>query len=216
MPMIRPRLNRLMENRITLYGASGHGKVVLDVLKRNGCSNFLIVDDNPKSSEILGHPVLSTKNYTASDSEKAIIAIGNNSVRKRISEQSNLDYILAQHPSAVVATDVSVGVGTVIMARAVINPGATIGKHCIINTGAVIEHDNLIGDFAHISPGAALAGNVKIGEGTQIGIGAAVIQGITIGKWAIIGAGAVIIKDVPDFAVVVGNPGKIIKYKEHE
>ena len=56
-----------------------------------------------------------------------------------------------------------------------------------------------------------MAGNVAVGEGTQIGIGAAVIQGVTIGKWATIGAGAVIIEDVPDFAVVVGNPGRVIK-----
>jgi acetyltransferase EpsM len=55
---------------------------------------------------------------------------------------------------------------------------------------------------------------VKVGEGTHIGIGSSVIQGITIGKWVTIGAGAVIIRDIPDFAVVVGNPGKIIKYNE--
>ena len=66
-------------------------------------------------------------------------------------------------------------------------------------------------DFVHISPNAALAGSITVGEGTHIGIGASVIQGIKIGKWATIGAGAVIIRDVPDFATVVGNPGKIIK-----
>jgi acetyltransferase EpsM len=53
---------------------------------------------------------------------------------------------------------------------------------------------------------------VQVGEGTHIGIGACVVQGIKVGKWATIGAGAVIIKDVPDYAVVVGNPGRIIKY----
>ena len=52
---------------------------------------------------------------------------------------------------------------------------------------------------------------MEVGEGTHVGIGACVIQGIKIGKWATIGAGAVIIKDVPDGAVVVGNPAKIIK-----
>ena len=62
----------------------------------------------------------------------------------------------------------------------------------------------------HISPNAALAGNVSVGEGTQIGIGAAVIQGIKIGKWVTVGAGAVIIKDIPDYAVVVGNPARIL------
>jgi sugar O-acyltransferase (sialic acid O-acetyltransferase NeuD family) len=205
-----------MDDSITLYGASGHGKVVLDVLKSSGFSNFFIVDDNPKVSQILGHPVVLAKNYSPSETGKAIISIGNNSVRKRLSQNYPQDFIVAKHPEAVVASDVKLGNGTVVMARAVINPGAEIGKHCIINTGAVIEHDNFIADFAHISPAASLAGNVTIGEGTHIGIGAAIIQGITVGKWAVIGAGAVIINDVPDYAVVVGNPGKIIKYKEHE
>lgn len=100
------------------------------------------------------------------------------------------------------------------MANVSINPSASIGNHCIINTGSIVEHDCVLSDFVHISPKAALAGNVFVGEGTQIGIGAAVIQGIKIGKWVTVGAGAVIIKDIPDYAVVVGNPGKIIKIKE--
>jgi acetyltransferase EpsM len=62
----------------------------------------------------------------------------------------------------------------------------------------------------------ALAGNVVVGEGAHIGIGAAVIQNVKIGKWATIGGGAVIIRDVPDYAVVVGNPGRVIKYREQE
>ena len=85
-------------------------------------------------------------------------------------------------------------------------------EFCIINSGAVVEHDVRLGDFVHIAPNAVLTGNVTIDEGTQVGTGASVIPGIKIGKWASIGAGAVIIEDVPDFAVLVGNPGKIIKY----
>ena len=50
-----------------------------------------------------------------------------------------------------------------------------------------------------------------MGEGTHIGAGATIIPNLKIGKWATIGAGAVVIKDVPDYAVVVGNPGRIIK-----
>jgi len=84
----------------------------------------------------------------------------------------------------------------------------------IINTNASVDHDCKIHDFAHISPQVGLAGGVEIGEGTHIGIGACIIQNITIGKWATIGAGTVVLKNVPDYAVVVGNPGKIIKYNE--
>jgi acetyltransferase-like isoleucine patch superfamily enzyme len=86
------------------------------------------------------------------------------------------------------------------------------GKHCIINTNASVDHDCKIGDFVHISPKVTLAGNVTVDEGSHIGIGSTVIQGRHIGKWVTIGAGAVIIEDVPDYAVVVGVPGNIIRY----
>ena len=102
------------------------------------------------------------------------------------------------------------------MVHAIINPSVSIGKHCIINSGTIIEHDCKIEDFVHICPGASLAGGVEVGEGSMVGIGSTVIQGIKIGKWATIGAGTVIVEDVPDFAVVVGVPGKIIKYLENE
>ena len=52
---------------------------------------------------------------------------------------------------------------------------------------------------------------VEVGTGSHIGAGAVVIPEIKIGKWCIIGAGTVVIKDVPDYAVVVGNPGKVIR-----
>jgi acetyltransferase EpsM len=79
-----------------------------------------------------------------------------------------------------------------------------------------VEHECQLGDYVHISPNSALAGDVIVGEGSHIGIGAVVIPGVKIGKWVTIGAGAVVLEDIPDFAVVVGNPGKIIKYNHLE
>jgi acetyltransferase EpsM len=52
---------------------------------------------------------------------------------------------------------------------------------------------------------------VTVREGTHVGAGAIIIPGVTVGKWAVIGAGSVIIRDVPDFATVVGNPGRVVK-----
>ena len=100
------------------------------------------------------------------------------------------------------------------MANAVINSSVKIGRHCIVNSGAVVEHDSIIKDFVHISLSATITGNVHIGEGTHIGAGAIVIPGVSIGKWVTVGAGAVILNDLPDFSVVVGNPGKVIKYNK--
>lgn len=196
-----------------LYGASGHCKVIIDIIM--AAKEFEIegiVDDNPTVDEIFDIPVFNPDVFRTITGKPFIIAVGNNSIRKRIVEDINAVYKTAIHPTAVVSHFTEIDIGTVVMAGAIVNADAVIGKHCIINTAAVIEHDCTLGDYVHISPNVALGGAVQIDEGAHIGIGATVLQCIKIGKWATIGAGTVIIDDVPDYAVVVGNPGKIIKY----
>ncbi|RDI58364.1 acetyltransferase [Flavobacterium glaciei] len=205
-----------MDSKVYLYGASGHCKVVIDVLQSNNQEIQAIFDDYPQSDFLLGIPVASFKERSSYADGKMLIAIGDNSIRKKIAEYLGTAFCSALHPKAIVSQYSKIDVGSVVMAGAVINAAVEIGKHCIINTGAVVEHDCLIANYVHISPNASLAGNVSVGEGSHIGIGATVIQGIKIGKWSIIGAGAVILTDVPDYAVVVGNPGKIIKFKNNE
>jgi sugar O-acyltransferase (sialic acid O-acetyltransferase NeuD family) len=99
-----------------------------------------------------------------------------------------------------------------ILHGAIVQAMAKIGNHVIVNTGAQVDHDCVIGDFAHIAPRVVLCGGVSVGEGTLVGAGATVAPGVTIGKWATIGAGAVIIAGIPDYAVAVGNPARVIKY----
>lgn len=201
-----------MENSVTLFGASGHGKVIIDILNCCSVSINAVIDDNPKAETILNIPITKTTNFDLDSIKNMIISIGNNKVRKLISEKLKVNYINAIHPSVIISKNASLGFGNVIMAGAIINPNANIGNHCIINTASIIEHDCQIENFAHISPGVSLAGNVSIGEGAHVGIGSCVIQGVKIGKWAIIGAGAVVLSDIPDFATAVGNPVRIIKY----
>lgn len=197
-----------------LYGASGHAKVIIDILQKNNIKVSKIIDDEPKNEDIFNIPVEKGTLTENNENNKVIISIGNNEIRKKISEKYQFDYQTIIHPSAIISKFSRIGNGTVVMANAVVNSDSEIGKHCIINTSAIVEHDCKISDFVHISPNASLAGNVEVGEGAHIGIGSCVIQGVKIGKWATIGAGAVIIRDVPDFATVVGNPGRIIKIKE--
>ncbi len=199
-------------NTVILYGASGHGKVIIDILNLRNIQIEQIVDDNPYVASLENIPVVANAVFTNRDN--LIIAIGDNLIRKKISQKNKANYIKVIHPQTVISPFATIGKGTVVMAGVIINSDSKIGSQCIINTRALIEHECVIGDFVHISPMASLAGNVAVGEGTQIGIGAIVIQGIKIGKWCMIGAGAVIIRDVPDYAVVVGNPGRIIKYQD--
>jgi sugar O-acyltransferase (sialic acid O-acetyltransferase NeuD family) len=200
-----------------LLGGSGHCKVIIDIIQKSNLEVIEgIIDDNPKTDEIFNIPVIMNPKSDFLYSKFLIISIGNNKIRKKIAGQISSSYLTAIHPSSIIATNVIIEEGTVIMAGAILNPDVKVGKHCIVNSGAVVEHDCVLENFVHISPNAALSGNVFIGEGTHVGIGASIIQGVKIGKWVTIGAGTVIINDVPDYAVIVGNPGKIIKYNSIE
>ena len=196
---------------INLYGASGHAKVVLDIAKSINLGVAKIYDDDAALQQVAGFRV--QQPLKGENISNVIITIGDNSIRKTIAQRKELtlaDHIV--HTSAQVGGTVHLGEGTVVMANVVINNSGKIGKNCILNTASIIEHDCVLEDFVHISPNATLAGGVSVGEGSHIGANAVVIPGVKIGKWAVVGAGAVILKDIPDYAVVVGNPGKIIKY----
>ncbi len=199
-----------------LYGASGHAKVILDILKRNKIPVTAIYDDRAPFS-LIDYQVSKFDWQNIRKDDEYLISIGRNTTRQILSKKlNNVRFGQAIHPQSIIDQTVTIGEGSVVMGGAVINSSVKIGKHCIINTTASIDHDCMIGDFAHISPNATLSGNVQVGEGTHIGAGAVVIQGIKIGKWAMIGAGAVIIRDVPDGVTVVGNPGRIIKLSQDE
>ncbi len=193
-----------------LYGASGHGKVIADILKKSGNPEILFWDDDPQA-RIEGYEVIQApKEY--SNKDEVILSIGNNAARFNIAAMGIYKWGRAIHPNAIIAENVAIENGSVLMAGVIVNSCTKIGSHCIVNTSGSVDHDCIIESFVHISPNATIAGGVKIGAGAWIGAGAVLIQGIKIGKWAIIGAGAVIIDDIPDYAVVVGNPGRVIKF----
>jgi sugar O-acyltransferase (sialic acid O-acetyltransferase NeuD family) len=193
-----------------IYGAGGHGKVVAELLEFN---NELVFLDDAKAGQSIWKYSIKNISECINDTLRLVIGIGTNRVRKLIANQleGKVVFINAIHKSAIVSNRVKILEGTVIMAGSVINCDTIIGKHCIINTSASVDHDCIVSDFAHISPNATLCGNVSVGEGTYIGAGSVIIQGVNIGKWCTIGASAVIIRDTPDYATVVGNPGRIIK-----
>ena len=110
----------------------------------------------------------------------------------------------------------------------------TLGKNVFINSGcrfqdqggitigdnALIGHNVVIATLNHdMNPetrGSLIPSPVKIGNRVWIGSGAIILPGVTIGDNAVIGAGSVVTKDVPENAVAVGNPARIVKSIENE
>jgi acetyltransferase EpsM len=191
-----------------LYGASGHAKVIIDILKDQNIAIDGLFDDDFAVNELSGFRV----NHIIEGALTAplIICIGENAHRAGISKKLNCKFGRAIHSTAIVSPTSNIGEGTVVIQGSIIQAEAVIGNHVIINTGASVGHECIISDFVHVSPHATLCGNVIVGEGTHIGAGAVVIPNIIVGKWCKIGAGTVVIKDVPDNSILVGNPGKIV------
>lgn len=210
-PKNLPEVLMKKNNKIWIYGASGHGKVIYDCLMACGHENIGFVDDDPKKVEINGLMIHKTDSINPDD-EQIIIGVGDSHIRRRLVESHLFKYHTVMHPTATLSPFSSVGEGSVLFHHCIIQSGTIIGRHCIVNTAASIDHDCEIGDYVHISPNATLCGGVTIGEGTHIGAGAIVIPGVKIGKWAVIGAGAVVTSDIPDKVVVVGIPARVSKH----
>ncbi|MFC4386577.1 acetyltransferase [Gracilibacillus marinus] len=207
-----------MKSRLLIIGASGHGKVVADIaLKMNKWQSVAFLDDNQSIKSSMGLEVLGTSGdvFTNIDEYEIFVGIGNNATRQKVHEMletfgANIPVLV--HPNAVIGAQVDLGIGTAVMAGAIINSCTKIGKGCIVNTGSTIDHDNNIEDFVHISPGAHLAGTVRVGKGSWLGIGSVVSNNINITNGCKVGAGSVVIKDINEPGVYVGTPAKKLDY----
>lgn len=195
-------------NRLIIIGASGHGKVVADIAVLNGYTDIVFLDDDENAIECAGWPVVGRS--TEAPSGEVFVAVGNAETRRRLMElyEDRTQPVLI-HPSAVMAKDVEIGKGSVVMAGTVINPGARIGRGVIVNTSSSIDHDCVVKDYCHIAVGAHLSGTVVVGEETWIGTGATVSNNVNICGGCMIGAGAVVIKDIDEPGTYVGVPAKL-------
>jgi sugar O-acyltransferase (sialic acid O-acetyltransferase NeuD family) len=195
-------------DKVYFYGASGHAKVVLDIARLAHLDVPCLIDDNPNVNELAGLSVV----HSAEGLKPLIVTIGDCQIRRKIVRKLGThEYVTVIHPSAIKAESVELGLGTVVMAGAILNPYVRVGNHSIINTGASLDHDVFVDDFVHIAPHCTLCGGVEVGEGTWIGAGSTVIQGIHIGKNCFIGAGSVVVKDIPDNSLCYGNPSRVVK-----
>jgi sugar O-acyltransferase (sialic acid O-acetyltransferase NeuD family) len=216
---VKPRL-------VFVYGASGHGKVVADILISEHETEFAgFLDDREelKGTTVMGFPVVGNWEWLcqeASGSRVAVaLGIGESHSRQLLAARCKcweIEILTPVHPAATVSHSARLGPGTVVMAGAIINPDANVGAGVIVNTGAILEHDVEVGDYAHVAPNAAIGGASRLGAFSHLGLGAVVLQCITIGSHTIVGAGAVVVRNLPDQIVAIGVPARIHRRLEHQ
>lgn len=207
-----------------LVGASGHAKVVIDAVEKQGRYEIAyLIDENPlfKGQNVFSYRVIGGKDELLSENYRApiktgFVAIGDNQIRCDIAlwlVNSGFELATIVHPSAQIGRDVVLGCGSVIMANAVVNAGTRIASNVIVNTSASVDHDCEIGASAHIAPGVRVCGGVVIGDRVLIGVGASIVPNICIGTGAIVGAGATVVHDVPANARMAGTPARPLNHQ---
>lgn len=194
--------------KLVLFGAGGHAKVVIDIIERQGNYEIAgLLDDDPRHQVkgLFGYPLLGTRAelpaLRSAQLYHAIVTIGDNAERDAVAahlDQLGWRFASAIHPRASIGRGVTIGAGSVVMAGCVINADASLGRHVIVNTGATVDHDCRIEDAVHIAPGCHLCGGVSVGPGTLLGAGTTVTPGVSIGKKVVVGAGATVNRDIVD------------------
>ncbi|MFC4243706.1 N-acetyltransferase [Gryllotalpicola reticulitermitis] len=134
---------------------------------------------------------------------------------------------------AVIGAHAHIGTGTIIGARSYVGRAVLVGKGCVIDHDAQLHEPALIEDSVQIGPSVVLANRaalalggapsphgggvdldilhgIVVRSGAVIGAGAVCAAPLVIGRWAIIEPDAFVTTDVPDHAVVAGNPARQI------
>lgn len=198
---------------ITLIGAGGHAKVVVDALLLRGTllSEIALRDGNIARDGVtmMGVTIACPELSPLLKGKLVHFALGDCALRAKLlgiaqAMSCVLETIL--HPAAMISPFAEVGDGTFAAAGSIVAPFARVGASVIINHGAVVDHDCVIGDCSHVAPNATLGGGVTIGAGVLVGSGSTVLPGIKVGNGAIIGGGAVVTKDVAPGELRIGVP----------
>lgn len=199
---------------VVIYGAGGHGKALLDLVRSLGTYHVVgFVDDGVSDDQsVMGAPVLGGGETLAELYAKgvrlainAVGGIGDVTVRRIVFQkiaQAGFSCPIVIHPTAFVETSAVLSPGVQVFPHAYIGSEVSVGFGSIVNTGAIVSHDCELGKYTNISPGAILAGEVKVGDGALIGMGVTVNLMATIGAGARVGNGATVKSDVPANGVV--------------
>lgn len=204
---------------LTIIGAGGHAKVVLDALQSAGESiSAICLPEAPSSllpyfeayTLITDNALLGSVCYRDS-SPSLVNGIGFTPAEDlhfkviRKFEAKHFRFARVRHISSVISDSAITGEGSQIMASAVMQPGSKLGDHSILNTGAKIDHDTWVGAFSHVAPGATICGDCKIGDRVFIGAGSVIGPGVTVGDGSVIGALSLVLNDVAAYSRVLGK-----------
>ncbi|MCL1887501.1 MAG: acetyltransferase [Kiritimatiellaeota bacterium] len=206
------------ETQLVIIGASGFSTEAAWILSRmDGAPRLAgFCDDDPaKARGVFNNaPLLGALENAAARLNAPVLyfcAVGGNDARKKITARADTlgwTPFSIVDPTAVVASDATLGAGIFLGVNSVVSCGAHIGNHVILNHNAVIGHNARVENFSHVCPGVKISGFCHVAEGAFLATNAVVIPSRCVGAWASVGAGCVVLRDLPDHTRLLPAPGK--------
>ena len=204
-----------MSKKILIYGAGGHTRSIIPLLKHNNFKISGIIDETYNANKpevIIGIKLLGSEGYLTND-HTLVLSVGDNNKRKHLYHKY-YEILFKEnliHPTLILENDVIIGQANQIFAKTFINSNTKIGNNNIINSGSILEHECIIGNHNHIAVGTILGGRVRIGNNCFVGAGSVIIDKVSICDNAIIGANSTVINDITLPGTYVGQPVKRTK-----
>ncbi len=214
-----------MPKKVIIIGGVGTGTVIgatiEDIMQESQEWELLgfLNDHIEIGEELNGFPVLGkvndAKQFNSKDCYFVYALITAKKAYERIQKLSSLSipeekFATLKHPTAVIARNVRLGYGVVLMPGVVISPAAVIGNHTQLYANSFVGHNTTVGSHCLIANNASIGAFVSVEDGVHVGSNSSIIERVTLGEWSVVGLGAVVVQDVPSFTTVVGNPAKVL------
>lgn len=209
--------------RIVILGAGAAARMCAYILGLDEAVEvvgFTDNDDSRRGELISGLPILGPDEQLSQLYEEgvhhAVIGVGDPDLRYRLRllvEELGFKLTGAVHPTAVIAPDVDIAENAIVLPGAILADNPVIGSNVFVGQGVVVGHGANVASDCLVGGRSAIGADVTIEERALIGWGAVIGPSCKVGKGAAVATGATVVSDVPENAVVVGNPAKVVKYR---